>query len=263
VIRAAKQKIDDLWESAQLKRELIWEEEVEDELTDDEGSVANSDDFEHTTISHSTLPSSSRVSSDDAAQEIRFATEAFDTLRRGREEKLDVDSINLEMSSLRMSTNVRMDVYVKVIFLALFDFLPYSASSDEKDQWSQRRAECAQPSKKTLSSLMSNLKYWSPLLQKVVGSVSEFAVKEQVSLLKSLESACSWKDGVYRGLFGKTVQFLYDPLEIISEEAVELWEKDIEQSDASGRQQWLVLTEAFRNWLKEAEEEDDEEDDDD
>jgi len=97
------------------------------------------------------------------------------------------------------------------------------------------------------------MKRWTQALKKFVMSK-----QEQMAAIRGLERCCIRDNLFFEPLFQIALQFSYDQ-EIVFEEAILEWEKNIRSTITSGPE--LVLLERakiFLTWLKEAEEEEEE-----
>ncbi|TVU27755.1 hypothetical protein EJB05_19255 [Eragrostis curvula] len=93
---------------------------------------------------------------------------------------------------------------------------------------------------------------WKDLLRNYAKTVDE-----EVEMLLKFEEMCQETTKEFSPLFSKILPFLYDK-EIVSEDAVLRWAEEKEHADESDKV-FVKQSEAFIQWLKEAEEEDEEE----
>jgi translation initiation factor eIF-2B subunit epsilon len=188
-----------------------------------------------------------------------FIKEMKETLTRGQTENLPVDAIILEMATLKMAANANTNEYLQGVLLTILSWLSsdiekktnLSATEKEAAKRSLMEKEAAKP-----SLLGQLLKKWQESLRKYAKQTNE-----QIVLIQALETICLSSDRLYLPLFGPLLQLLHVNFEILSEDAILVWE---ESRKLSNNNLFLKQAETFLNWLHDAEEEeeDDEEEDD-
>ena len=101
------------------------------------------------------------------------------------------------------------------------------------------------------------LKKWQDCLKKYSKQTNE-----QIQLIQALESVCMSHDRLYFNLFSSVLQLLHVNFNILSEDAILVWEES--RKLTSGGNNHLLLKQAisFLTWLHEAEEDEEEDEED-
>lgn len=237
--------------------------EVEDEDLGARDDQRDSNDAKSNSSTNTNKPSSSS-SSTGPSSATRFHSEMRETLRRGEVEKLDVDSVVLELAGLKLSHDSTIVEYSHAFFEALFELI-LPARDD-------RETLVAKVDKTVLGSLGNLLKRWCIALTKF-GRLET----DQVFLIQGLALACTCygidleekknKTHVYSSLFTPVLQLLYNNFDALGQESILAWVEQAQSKAASGEKLDYALlikqSAQFVEWLQEDEEEDEDEEDDD
>ncbi|GAB5366067.1 hypothetical protein AAMO2058_001112500 [Amorphochlora amoebiformis] len=174
-----------------------------------------------------------------------FEKEMVETLHRGIKEKLDVEAISLETSSLKLTHHTLLQDYYSAAFYAFF-----SLSSPPP-------VEGKKASKETLKSLLGMLKVWKPIITKFSSSQTD-----QKLMVEGL-ARCAKRHAETLEVFAFMINLLYQ-WDILEEEAALDWEdEETERKDDGDKGSERVLERAkdFLEYLKTADEEEDEDED--
>jgi len=214
---------------------------------DDEEETKEGADGEH----KESLDAKELITDDDTldANLAKFYNEVRETIRRGDDERLDVDAIVLEVASLKMVHHPSLSHYVGAVMTAMWCLAkglppagPDVAYTATKDM---------------LTSLRKALLHWCPILSKFCKQE-----EDQPHIMKGLRRACLYEAGRFAPLFSLTLQTLYEQ-EVLAEEAVLAWDEEMQSASEGPEKALWKRCSTFVTWLKEAEEESDEEDEDD
>uniref|UniRef100_A0A6A7G7T2 Translation initiation factor eIF2B subunit epsilon n=1 Tax=Hirondellea gigas TaxID=1518452 RepID=A0A6A7G7T2_9CRUS len=170
-----------------------------------------------------------------------FVNEVSFTIQRGENGQLDVESIVLEIKSLKLSSNI-VDItdFSAAIFIGIFSCVDPQPSNTEKF------------SKKMLASVKRLCEKWNVLISRFTRLESD-----QLKAVYGLEQACS-QNSFYRPFFEHVLHHLYD-LDTLSEESILLWwDEQSSKLKSLSEDEKLLVNQAteFVSWLREAESED-------
>ena len=196
-----------------------------------------------TTINDNTIGTSNAIPVDQLRQSIN---EVIDTIKRGSVERLDIDGIVLEMSSLKLSRDMSTQEYAHATFRGIYNLIDNDHTID-----------VIQPTQSIIQQLGHTLKYWSPVLTKYSRLQSD-----QLIFVYGLEDSCSDLNNRYHKLFTPTLQLLYDVCDIIEEDTLLQWDQIRRQHKHIPQYQLWLQSQEFLEWLKSASEDDSDDDDD-
>ncbi len=175
-------------------------------------------------------------------EDLNFAAEVSDTVKRAVSAGHSVDNVALEVNSLKFAQNRSFGDCVLAILPALLETLELAEL----------------PSKpKRVKAVEKCLGRWGALLSRFVQSATE-----QDVLMTALERHCE-ADAVTREIFEHVTKQLYEcDDDILDEEAIERWAAAAaDEDDGSHAAKLLKQSEAMLTWLREADDEDSDEDD--
>ncbi|KAI5793221.1 nucleotide-diphospho-sugar transferase [Geopyxis carbonaria] len=202
-------------------------------LPDEESDFESDSENGHTRIQHTRSNSAASEDADDA-----WHKEAYNSLFAQITEGIPSEVIALEFNSLRMTANASWFQARKALVAALISRIEKIAA-----------AEGMNNQKATNQVLLR----WKELISRSLHELSD-----KVEILVIVQRECtSRKSG--ESLLLNFVQNLYDPLDLIEEEVVNKWWADPRSVENEKMIAVRLPTQAFVNWLAEAESEESEE----
>ena len=184
----------------------------------------------------------------------QFYEEVFESLQRGFEDKTEDGNLVLEVNASRHAYAVTATEVVQRVVMSVFG-IASSASKDDSD------------ANALLGEVRTKLNFFKGLIQRYVKTELS-----EIDCLKGLEMYC-WENQNFLNVSSKTIHYMFDKLDMLSEEAILAWyydENDDEDggSDASSKANQIIskkLRQKLKpliDWLNEDDDEESEEDDD-
>ena len=184
----------------------------------------------------------------------QFYEEVFESLQRGFEDKTEDGNLVLEVNASRHAYAVTATEVVQRVMMSVFG-IASSASKDDSD------------ANALLGEVRTKLNFFKGLIQRYVKTELS-----EIDCLKGLEMYC-WENQNFLNVSSKTIHYMFDKLDMLSEEAILAWyydENDDEDggSDASFKANQIIskkLRQKLKpliDWLNEDDDEESEEDDD-
>ncbi|KNA21848.1 hypothetical protein SOVF_039570 [Spinacia oleracea] len=173
---------------------------------------------------------------DDNIDEFEKEVEA--TFQRAVQENIKDDNVVLEVNSLRLSYNMAAADCAGALFYSVMKLAvetPHSSISE------------------LLHNVTRLIRKWAKLLKYYLSSIDE-----EIEVILKFEEMCTESTKELSPLFTKVLQFLYEDVDLIQEEAILSWESEKMGADEVDRV-FLKQAEPFIQWLKTAQEEDSEE----
>ncbi|KAK3132676.1 hypothetical protein QOZ80_6AG0526120 [Eleusine coracana subsp. coracana] len=201
---------------------------------------AGDDDGSEGELNNPTVPDSDNESADAIDDEddpfAKFEKEVEETFQRALN-GVSQDNLILEINGLRLSYSLQHADCAGAVFYSVTKSALVAAQSTNDT---------------LLKTTAEALGKWKDLLRNYAKTVDE-----EMEILLKFEEMCQETTKEFTPLFSKILPFLYDK-EIVSEDAILRWAEEKEHADESDKV-FVKQSEAFIQWLKEAEEEDDEE----
>lgn len=179
--------------------------------------------------------SDSAVEDDDPFS--KFEKEVEETFQRAMGGGVNRDNLILEINGLRLAYSLQHADCAGAVFYSVMKSALVAAQSTNDT---------------LLKTTAEALGKWKDLLRNYTKTVDE-----EMEILLKFEEMCQETTKEFSPLFAKILPFLYDT-EVVSEDAILRWAEEKEHADESDKI-FVKQSEAFIQWLKEAEEEDDEE----
>ncbi|PAN08511.2 hypothetical protein PAHAL_1G441300 [Panicum hallii] len=160
-----------------------------------------------------------------------------ETFQRALGGGVNRDNLILEINGLRLAYSLQHADCAGAVFYSVMKSALVAAQSTNDT---------------LLKTTAEALGKWKDLLRNYTKTVDE-----EMEILLKFEEMCQETTKEFSPLFSKILPFLYDT-EVVSEDAIMRWAEEKEHADESDKV-FVKQSEAFIQWLKEAEEEDDEE----
>ncbi|KAI3887383.1 hypothetical protein MKW92_050769 [Papaver armeniacum] len=173
--------------------------------------------------------------SDSEEAEEDFDTEVEATFLRLVHGGVDQENTIIEVTSLRLAFNMESADCARALFWSMMKFA-YETPYGTEDELYRNAVRV--------------ITTWRDLLRHYVTSTDE-----QIEIIATLEEMCSEFAKDFAAMFHKILHVLYEK-DIVTEEAILLWESEKEGADASDKI-FVNQSQSLIQWLKEAEEEED------
>ncbi|XP_025828040.1 translation initiation factor eIF-2B subunit epsilon isoform X2 [Panicum hallii] len=207
-------------------------EELQHAVSEDDGSE---DESNNPTQPDKDDSSDIAVEDDDPFS--KFEKEVEETFQRALGGGVNRDNLILEINGLRLAYSLQHADCAGAVFYSVMKSALVAAQSTNDT---------------LLKTTAEALGKWKDLLRNYTKTVDE-----EMEILLKFEEMCQETTKEFSPLFSKILPFLYDT-EVVSEDAIMRWAEEKEHADESDKV-FVKQSEAFIQWLKEAEEEDDEE----
>ncbi|PUZ78178.1 hypothetical protein GQ55_1G432000 [Panicum hallii var. hallii] len=207
-------------------------EELQHAVSEDDGSE---DESNNPTQPDKDDSSDIAVEDDDPFS--KFEKEVEETFQRALGGGVNQDNLILEINGLRLAYSLQHADCAGAVFYSVMKSALVAAQSTNDT---------------LLKTTAEALGKWKDLLRNYTKTVDE-----EMEILLKFEEMCQETTKEFSPLFSKILPFLYDT-EVVSEDAIMRWAEEKEHADESDKV-FVKQSEAFIQWLKEAEEEDDEE----
>uniref|UniRef100_A0A0E0CSY5 Translation initiation factor eIF2B subunit epsilon n=1 Tax=Oryza meridionalis TaxID=40149 RepID=A0A0E0CSY5_9ORYZ len=210
-------------------------EELQHAASFDDDDDGSEDDFKNrpTVLDQDDDSDVSAVEDDDYS---KFEKEVEETFQRALD-GIHQDNLILEINALRLSYSLQHADCAGALFHSVMRSALVAAQSTNGN---------------LLKTTAEALGKWKDLLRNYTKSVDE-----EMEILLKFEEMCQENTKEFSPLFSKILPYLYDK-EVVSEDAILRWAEEKENADESDKV-FIKQSEAFIQWLKEAEEEDEEE----
>jgi len=225
-------------------------EELQHAVSEDDGSEDESN--------NPTLPDkddSSDIAVEDDDPFSKFEKEVEETFQRALGGGVNRDNLILEINGLRLAYSLQHADCAGAVFYSVMKSALVAAQSTN-DTLLKTTAEalgkCKPFSDTLLKTTAEALGKWKDLLRNYTKTVDE-----EMEILLKFEEMCQETTKEFSPLFSKILPYLYNE-DVVSEDAIMRWAEEKEHADESDKV-FVKQSEAFIQWLKEAEEEDDEE----
>ena len=190
---------------------------------------------------------------DDAdAKFNQFHDEVLESLQRGFEDKTEEGNLVLEVNASRHAYAVTATEVVRSVVMSVFA-IAFSASKDNSD------------ANAIFVEVKTKMNFFKGLIQRYVKTELS-----EMDCLKGLEMYC-WENQNFLNVASKTIHYMFDKLEILSEEAILAWyydesdeeEEGIDASSKTNQEISKKLRQKLKPLIEWLEEEDDDESEDD
>ncbi|KAG2662457.1 translation initiation factor eIF-2B subunit epsilon-like isoform X3 [Panicum virgatum] len=207
-------------------------EELQHAVSEDDGSEDESN--------NPTLPDkddSSDIAVEDDDPFSKFEKEVEETFQRALGGGVNRDNLILEINGLRLAYSLQHADCAGAVFYSVMKSALVAAQSTNDT---------------LLKTTAEALGKWKDLLRNYTKTIDE-----EMEILLKFEEMCQETTKEFSPLFSEILPILYDK-DVVSEDAIMRWAEEKEHADESDKV-FVKQSEAFIQWLKEAEEEDDEE----
>ncbi|XP_039791852.1 translation initiation factor eIF-2B subunit epsilon-like isoform X2 [Panicum virgatum] len=207
-------------------------EELQHAVSEDDGSE---DESNNPTLPDKDDFSDIAVEDDDPFS--KFEKEVEETFQRALGGGVNRDNLILEINGLRLAYSLQHADCAGAVFYSVMKSALVAAQSTNDT---------------LLKTTAEALGKWKDLLRNYTKTVDE-----EMEILLKFEEMCQETTKEFSPLFSKILPYLYNE-DVVSEDAIMRWAEEKEHADESDKV-FVKQSEAFIQWLKEAEEEDDEE----
>ena len=180
------------------------------------------------------------IINDPEARFLQFYDEVFESLQRGYEEDTEDGNLVLEVNASRHAYAMTATQVVRSVIMSVFAIANIDARRNDES------------SNTLLREVKIKLNFFKGLIQRYVRSESS-----QLDCMHALEMYC-WRDEAFLNVASKTVHFMYDGMDLLSEDAIIDWydnaEYDEVQISSANRSVSTMLREklnALIEWLNE------------
>jgi len=202
--------------------------------------AVSEDDGPEDESNNPTLPDkddSSDIAVEDDDPFSKFEKEVEETFQRALGGGVNRDNLILEINGLRLAYSLQHADCAGAVFYSVMKSALVAAQSTNDT---------------LLKTTDEALGKWKDLLRNYTKTIDE-----EMEILLKFEEMCQETTKEFSPLFSEILPILYDK-DVVSEDAIMRWAEEKEHADESDKV-FVKQSEAFIQWLKEAEEEDDEE----
>ena len=186
------------------------------------------------------------IINDPDARFLQFHDEVIESLQRGYEENTEDGNLVLEVNASRHAYAMTATQVVRSVIMSVFAIAKLDAERNDSS------------SNTFLKEVKSKLNFFKGLIQRYVKSEPS-----QIDCMHALEMYC-WRDETFLNIASKTVHFMYDGIELLSEDAILDWYDNVEddevQTSSANRSISTMLRERLNSLIEWLNEDSDEED---
>lgn len=222
-------------------------------LSEDDGEDSSSSlsDDDISTIDDGEDPAPD-ILDDAEAKFNQFHDEVFESLQRGFEDNTEEGNLVLEVNASRHAYAVLADQVIQSVVMSVFA-IACSALSDDSN------------ANVLLGEVKTKLNFFKGLIQRYVKNKSS-----EIDFLTGLEMYC-WRNQNFLNVSSKIVHYMFDKMEILSEEAILEWyydedddsDEDDDPSSNANQMTSKKLRQKLKSLIEWLEEEDESDEDDD
>ena len=153
------------------------------------------------------------IINDPDARFTQFYDEVFESLQRGYEEDTEDGNLVLEVNASRHAYAMTATQVVRSVIMSVFAIANIDARKNDAS------------SNTLLREVKLKLNFFKGLIQRYVKSEPS-----QIDCMHALEMYC-WRDETFLNVASKTVHFMYDGMDLLSEDAILNWYDNAEDDE--------------------------------